>query len=712
MTHMPPLSRRALFKAAAVGALVIAIPDAGVSAPGGGPAKLGAFLRIDADGAVTFIAPCIEMGQGSQSGLAVIAADELGADYARVSVQMAPIDPAYNVPGTPIQYVAGSQSIRRWDQPLRRSAAAAREMLVAAAARGWGVDPASCMAANGTVSHPASGRSLGFGALAADAALLPVPEKPVLRVGRMLAGRPTQRLDMPSKVDGSAIFGADVRLPGMVYAAIRQSPVFRAKLLSVDAKPIEGRRGIIQVVKLPDAVAVVADSWWRAQAAVDLLEVTFAATPQGRYSNDDIAASQRLQLDSPVAVTAIQSGNSYAAMDGNEAISADYHVPYLYHATIETMTCTVSLSADRCEYWVPTQWMSAVVETGARLTGLPASKIAVNATFLGGGFGRKFEQDYVEQATLIAKAVQRPVQLIWSRQEDVQHGFYRPMMTARAKAVLRDGDIAAMSLRVVGPAIPEFRFGGVPFNSGYDGRATLGISTESAESPGKLQQYAVKDFTTEAVYQPAHVPCGSWRSVGASENGFFIESFIDELAAKAGQDPLQFRRKLLRDSPRGLATLDKVAAMADWGVPPPVGRHRGIAFSECVGSMVAQVAEVSVKGADVTIHHIWCAIDCGTAINPNAVEAQVMGGIVMGLSAALGEQITIDKGRCEQSAFSDYPVLKLAGTPPIEVAIINSGHPLAGAGEAGVPSTAPALCNAIFKATGQRIRSLPIQLTA
>ena len=712
-------TRRSLLKGSAAASLVVAVggvrlalrPDEAAAAGAGPlPTPLGAFLRIGADETVTFVAPCVEMGQGSQTALAVIAADELGADPSRLSVVMAQIDPAYNVPGTTMQYVSGSQSVRRWDQPLRRSAAAAREMLVAAAARAWSVPPETCQAEGGAVLHAPTGRRMTFGALAGAASALPVPADPVLRTGRTLVGRDIPRLDIPSKVDGSAVFGADVRLPGMVYAARRQSPVFRAKLVSVDVAAVAGRRGVIEVVKLADAAAVVADSYWRAQAAVDALDLRFASPPQARYTTAGIAESHRLQLESPTAVTAIRSGDAEAVMDGAEVSSADYRVPYLYHATMETMTCTVSISDGSCEYWVPTQWMSAVAELGVRLTGLPPAKVAVHATFLGGGFGRKFALDYVEQATLIAKAVKRPVQLIWSRSEDVQHGFYRPMTTARVRGVLKDGTLEAMSIRVVGASIPEFRAQGIPFTAGYDPRAVLGLSTETSQAPGKLQQYAVEHFTAEAVYQPAHVPCGSWRSVGASENGFFVESFIDELAHQAGQDPYEFRRRLLRNSPRGLATLDRAAGEARWTEQAPAGRHRGIAFSECVGSMVAQVVEVSVTGAEVVVHRVWCAIDCGTAVSPDGVRAQVMGAVVMGLSTALHEEITIEAGRCAQSNFSDYRVLSLAETPEVNVYVVESGYPLGGVAEAGVPSTAPALCNAIFQATGKRIRSLPVRL--
>lgn len=353
-----------------------------------------------------------------------------------------------------------------------------------------------------------------------------------------------------------------------------------------------------------------------------------------------------------------------------------------------------------------------MADAGTRLTGLARSKIEVNLTQMGGAFGRKFEVDYAEQATLIAKAVKRPVQLIWSRGEDVQHGRYRPMMTARLSAVVKDRDLQAVSFRIVGPSIAEFRPGGVPFNGGYDFRAALGIASETEQAPGKLQHYLAPNFLAEIIYQPAHVPCGSWRSVGASENGFFLESFIDELAAKVGQDPYQFRRHLLRESPRALAVLEKAAQEAGWGKPLPPGRFHGIAFTECVGSLVSQVAEVSMEQGKPKVHRVACAIDCGTALCPDNVRAQTEGCIVMGLSAALGEEITINDGRVEESNLSDYRVIDLASTPRIDVYIINSGHALGGVGEAALPATAPALCNAVYAATGTRVRSLPVRIAA
>lgn len=706
------LSRRALLRLSAGGLLlgVGARAEVDPMATAADAARpLGLFLRIANDGAVTVIAPSLEMGQGATSAHAQIVADELRADWSRVSVQVAPLNPAYRGPVVPLQQTSGSMMVRHWHAPLRRSAAAAREMLTLAAARRWGVDVATCKAENGRIV--CGERSAGFGELADDAGRLPVPANPTVLGRGALAGRSLGRLDVPSKVDGSARYGIDVRLPGLVYAAIRQAPVFGSRLVSVDGRDVEARPGVLQLVKLPDAVAVVATSFWRAKTAAEALAPQFTETPQSRYTSQDIAHTQRLQLDAKVARTAVHTGRVLDVLaQRGKPVTADYDVPYLHHATMEPMTCTVRLSADLAEVWVPTQNVTGVGDTAARLTGLPLDRIRVHAMLMGGGFGRKFEQDFVEQAVLIAKAASRPVQLIWTREEDVQHGRYRPAMTARLRAVTdTKGDIDAMSLRVVGPSIGEFRGQGIPFTNGYDVRAVLGVSTETESAPARLQQYAVPNFMAEVVYAPAHVPVGSWRAVGASENGFFIESFIDELAVRAKRDPYAFRHHHLRDSPRALAVLERVATAAGWGRPLPKGHARGIAFSECVGSLVAQVAEVSLQGGTPRVHRIVCAIDCGTALNPMNVRAQVEGAIVMGLSAAMQEEITIAAGACVQSNFHDYPVARMSEVPAIEVHLIESGAALGGVGEAALPAVAPAVCNALFALTKRRIRSLPIR---
>lgn len=713
----PVLRRRGFLQGAAAGGLLLAVglpvPHAQTAAPASAAAPLGAFIRVAGDGAVTLIAPCVEMGQGSHTALAMILADELGADWNQVAVQAPPIGAAYRTPGRGIQNTSASLMVRRWNEPLRRSAAAAREMLTAAAAAQWGVRADACSAREGAIVHEASGRRLGFGEVAAAAAKLPAPKEPVLRKGPgAVAGQRLRRLDIPSKVDGSARYGIDVRVPGMLYAAIRQSPVYGAKLTGVDEKGVRARRGVVDVVKLPDAVAVVADSFWRAKAAVAALEPSFSATPHANVGSKDIGAAQRLQLQSPLAMPGIVAGDADAALAAAATrVSADYDVPFLHHATMEPMTCTVSVTDQGCELWLSSQNLTGAVDTAARVTGLPAERIVAHAMLLGGGFGRKFEQDAVEQAVLIAKAVKRPVQLIWSREEDVQHGFYRPAMTGRVTAGFdARGELTALTLRVIGPSVHEHTFNGNPFPvaRGVDVVAMIGLSSESPGAPGLMQQYSVKDLRAEYIYQPTHVPVGYWRSIGASENGFFLESLMDEAAVRLKIDPLQLRRRAMQGSPRALAVLERLAAESGWGRPAAPGRHRGLAFTDTVGSLCGQVIELSVAKEAVRVHRVTCVVDCGTAVHPDNVVAQVQGAIVMGLGAAMTEQVTIEGGRCTQSNFHDYRVLALKEAPRIDVHIIDSGAPLGGVGELALPAVAPALCNALYAATGKRVRSLPL----
>lgn len=712
MSDIVAVGRRAALIGGAAAALVvtIGIPTSGLAQTAGGAAELGAFISIAADGGVTIVTPCFELGQGSQTGLAMIVADELGADWTRVSVQTPHLNAAYRVPGRPIQSTSGSQMVRRWFMPLRKSAATAREMLTEAAARRWSVEPSTCRAGNGQVIHGASGRSASFGDLAAEAATLPQPGNPVLNRAFTIVGTSAKRLDIPAKVDGSAQYGIDVRLPGLVYAAIQQAPVFGSTVAAVNEGDVRSRRGIIDIVRLPAAVAVVADSFWRAKSAVEVLEVTFSDVPQATATSAGIFGEQSARLAASDGAKVVEAGDARAALaSARTIIQADFRVPFLSHAPIEPMTCTAHVTDRRCELWLPTQDLTTAATVASRVSGLPLDAVSAHATFAGGGFGRKFEQDFVAQATAIAKAVKRPVQLIWSREEDIQHDFYRPAMSARLTAALtEDGSISGVVMRIAGPSVVEHSIG-TPLIKGADPTALLGILTETSSSPGKLQQYSIGNVLVEFALQPTHVPLGYWRAVGASQNGFFIESFIDELAHAASQDPYAFRRRLLRDSPRALATLDKAAHEAGWGEKLPAGRFRGIAFTDCVGSFVAQVAEISVQEGAIKVHRVVAAIDCGVAINPDSVVAQVEGSIIMGLSTALKEEITIEGGRVSQSNFHDYDILHLAETPVIDIHILRSGGEIGGVGEAGLPAIAPAVASALFAATGKRARSLPLR---
>jgi isoquinoline 1-oxidoreductase beta subunit len=713
--------------AATTGGLVLGIPLLADAAGGSMPiannvpvragetlprgSAFGAYLSVRPDGSVLLTSPVIEMGQGAQSSLAALVADEMDVDWQRMVVEEAPVGIPYQRPDvTKYQLTSGSWSLRLWYLPMRMAGAAARDMLVLAAARQWGVDPQACTTASGRVLHAASGRSLGYGELATAAALLPVPAKPALKARQdlRLVGRPVPRTDIPRKVDGSGIYGVDVRLPRMAYAAMRQAPVYGADVASVDAAALKRQRGIVDVITVPGAVVVVAETWWQAKKGVEQLEIQFKPTEFDGANTDDLMVQEREKLAQAAAARFRSTGDVAAARAAAARhVSVDYDVPFLHHAPIEPMNCTAAVSDDLCELWVPTQCHTTALEAARRLTGLTEDKVRINATLLGGAFGRRIHTDFIEPAILAARAVGRPVKLIWSREEDMTHGYHRPAMSARMTGSLdADGRMTSLSMRIVGPSVHE-KFWPAYFKDGLDYAAVMALTTRNAASG---THYAVAHQHVDYVYQPTHIPIGYWRAVGASHNGFFMEGFIDEMAAAAQQDPGVFRRMLLKDSPRGLVVLDKVMAVSGWSRRQslPAGHGLGIAFFEAVDSVVAQVAHVSLEGDRLKVHRIWAVIDCGQVINPDTIESQMQGGIVNALSATLAEQITVREGRCVQTNFHDYPVLRMAGAPPVEVHIVESGGPLGGVGEAMVPTVAPAVCNAIFAASGRRIRSLPL----
>lgn len=720
MTHQLTLNRRQMMIGSAAATLIVGLPSLGVSQAAGETtdATFGSFIQISQDGSITLVAPCFELGQGSQTGLAMILADELGADWSKVTVVGPDLDAEINTPGRTGQATAGSQSIRRWHDPLRTAAAAAREMLMSVALERLGTPTSPEALDLLTVKDSvisAGYRSFGFGELIADASSLPVPEAPIVRGPSGIVGTSVPRVDIPGKVNGTATFGIDVRPEGLVYAAIAQAPVHGSQIASVDATALSDAK-IIKVVETDSAVMVVAKTFWAAKEAVGALKFTFTETAFDNISTADIMAAQRDALETGETSSPIEAGTArtrieVAQVSGNATVvTSDYTVPFVHHMTMEPITCTVSIADGKCEVWVPTQDLTSSAKVAAETAGIPVENVTIHAIMAGGAFGRKFETDFVKQAVQAALQVDRPVQLIWTREEDVRHGFYRPAISARmTAAVAPNGDIDGLIIRVAGPSVLEHTIG-YPLIKGSDPIAFFGVTTESGSAPDKLQQYTIPDFTAEFTFAQTHIRLGYWRAVGASENGFFIESFMDELAHAIGADPYHFRRQLLRESPRALAVLDKVAQEAGWGTDSRKGRTRGIAFSECVGSMVAQVAEVSVDDGHLRVHRIVAAIDCGTAINPDSVRAQIEGGITMGLSTVLAEEITIESGRVAQSNFHDYPIVGLAEAPTIEVHVINSSYPISGVGEAGVPSTAPAIANAVFAATGQRLRSLPLKV--
>lgn len=709
------LSRRETLAGLAV--LTIGFDGEGLKALTSGPADpmLAGWVRVHGDGRVSVLVNCCEMGQGTQTAYAQIVADELGVAWERMAVEQAPIEPAYyNDWG--IYSTGGSGLTRQHFAKLRKAAAAAREMLIRAAAEAWSVDPARCRIEDGAVHDLATGRRRPIGSLAASAARLPVPQEPDFKTEaeRRLIGKPVPRLDLAEIVRGESGFGIDVVLPGLRYATIRQAPRPGAALLGVDPGPALALRGVTDVVtivggrvdsaapraappvpgepaKLPDAVCVVAEGWWAASKGLDRLAPQWSPGPHAdldsRAMADEVreAALGAQTLRYPRRDAEAVAERVAAAFAGrHELVAAEYSAPILTQAPLEPMNATARVAHGGAELWLPTQVQSGARDAVAAALGLPQDAVVVHTTRMGGGFGRRLETDYAVQAALIARAVGAPVKLIWSRQEDMRQGFYRPPAFARFEAALDDRR-RPLALRVRTSAGEEDSVAGVQANPYWLGPACV------HEQPCRFG-----------------LRMGSWRSVDLSYGTFFLESFVDELAQAAGEDPLAFRLALLDERPRVARALRAAADCAGWGAAAP-GRGLGAAVVSAWGTVCAQVAEVSVTDNRLVVHRICCAIDPGTIVNPDLVKAQVEGGILYGLGAALAQEITVTGGRVEQSSFRDYPTIRLADTPRIDVVLLESPDvPIGGVGEPPVPPIAPALCNAIAAATGRRVRSLPV----
>ncbi|SFH61304.1 isoquinoline 1-oxidoreductase, beta subunit [Collimonas sp. OK307] len=702
---------------------------------------LNGWIKIGVDGIVTVIVPNQEMGQGIYTALPMLAAEELDADWSLVRAEQASVDKIYGnyvilgdaLPAKPedhgamattlrwvgfklgegIGYVmtGGSSSVRSaWD-PMRLAGASAREMLVATAAKRWAVDVAQCSTHAGRVMHAASGRSFGYGELASEAAQITPPTHPRLKTRQeyTLIGKPTPRLDVRAKVDGSAVFGIDVRLPNMLYAAVAQCPAIGGTVKSFDTAAIAKLPGFKAVVAIPHGVAVVADSYWRAKSALQQLPIVWDEGANATLDSNTILARYAQELEHGKANVYHASGDVDAGLQqAAKVVEASYQVPFLAHATMEPMNCTALVKDGACEVWAPNQAPSIMRMIAARITGIASELVTVHTPFLGGGFGRRAEFDYVIQAVTVAHAMPGvPVKVVWSREEDIQHDMYRPAVMAKFRAGLDTaGKPVAWFNRIVGASVTRslmdrlLPWGGMDFPP----------DKTNAEGAADLP-YAFPHQRVEHVLANTPVPVGFWRSVGHSYNAFFTESFIDELAVAAGQDPYSFRRTLLTDSPRHLKVLDTAATRAGWGTALPPGRSRGIALHESFHTVVAQVAEISVSpSGEITVHRVVCAVDCGMAINPDTVAAQMEGAIIFGLTAALYGEITFAKGRVEQSNFPSYDMLRLAQTPLIETHIVDSDAALGGVGEPGTPPIAPAVANAVFAATGKRLRKLPLRL--
>ncbi len=667
---------------------------AGSSGGGGGGFRPNGWLRITPDNRITVLVDEAEMGQGVHTALPMLVAEELEVDLEAIQVEQAPVDNAlYGW-----QYTGGSTSVREGWERFRRAGAVAREMLLAAAAQSWGVPKGECSAVAGAVVHKASGRRVTYGELATVAAGMPVPEHVALKEPRAfrVIGRSLRRVDGEKALNGSATFGIDVQLPNLLTATIVHPPVFGAKVKKMDTAKALTSPGVHKVVEIDAGVAVIAEHFWAAKKGAELLDIQWDPGPLADLSSESIL--QRFTEEAERHANRAEEQLATVMKEGVQRFEAEYLVPFQAHAALEPMCCTVHIHDGICDVWVPSQSpsdaqiiagrfsMSRVEYLAQRLKGKLLGRsfesVRVHNTLLGGGFGRRLESDYVAEAVQIAKAVDAPVKLIWTREEDIRHDFFRPASLHRMTAGIDDK--------------------GLPV-----GWHQLAVGVSAYGSP----YYRIPVSGADSVELDTGVPTGPWRSVSHSWNAFVIEGFIDELAANAGRDPVEYRLQLLAEEPRLQAVVKMVAEKAGWGGPLPEGHYQGIAAHPGFGSYVAQVVELSVdRESGIRIHRIVCVIDCGMVVNPDMVVAQMEGGIIFGLTATLISAITINGGRAEQSNYWDFPILKMGETPPIEVHIVPSDESPGGVGEPGVPPIAPAVVNALYAATGKRIRKLPVKL--
>lgn len=685
-----------------------------------------AWLRLDNQGAVTFRIHHSEMGQGITTGLAMILAEELDADWSRVSVEIAPAEEVYKNPAFSVQMTGDSTSTRTsWDI-LRQAGATARFMLVQAAAQVWSVPTSECQTEKGQVMHPASGKMLSYGDLAPRAAQLPIPENVPLKAPAdfKLIGQRMPRLDTLVKSTGEAIFGMDIQLPDLLTAVIVRPPRLGAELLRWDATQTLSSPGVRHVVEIDAGIAVVADTFWQAKEAAEALEIEWT---EGNTSlSSDTFRAQWVELAQTEGRVRFEKGTYDETLaSAARVLEGTYELPYQAHATPEPMNCTAHVANGKCVIWAPTQNQDAAQEVAAQITGLRYADIDIHTTYLGGGFGRRIAVDYVTEAVQLSQAIEKPVKVIWPRKDDLRHDFYRPGSYNVIQAGLdADGKIIAWSQKIIGP---DYMVEGMPVlfpsimpyrvprgirNAGlsiFDAIAPTIIAGVKVVEGAEALPYAIDHFQVSHVNNDPGLPKGFWRSVAFSANTFVVESFLDEIAVETGQDPVALREQLLTDSPRLKNVLRLVAEKAQWGHPLPEGIYRGIATLDFQSAMLGMVAEVSVdKNGEVRVHRIVVALDCGIVINPQQVTAQIESGVVFGLTAALKGQITVKNGEIEQSSFSDYPLLRMKEMPQVEVHLVASDQPPLGVGESAVPLVAPAVANAIFAATGKRVRRLPV----
>jgi isoquinoline 1-oxidoreductase beta subunit len=664
-----------------------------------------AFIRIDNTGKTTLVMPQVEMGQGVYTSISMILAEELDADFAQVTLEHAPpSDKLYGNPMFGIQATGNSNSVRAWWKPLRTAGASTRAMLVQAAAQQWQVEPASCTTANSEITHTESGRKLSYGALV-DAASAQTPPKDVaLKDPKdfVLIGKPLKRLDTPDKANGKAVYGIDAMLPGMKFATLAVCPVFGGKVGKVDDSAARKVPGVQQIVVLDDLVAVVGDHMWAAKKGLDALVVTWNEGANAGISSKDIWQDLRAASEKDGAV-AKSEGDIAKGLATGDKLEASYELPFLAHATMEPMNATVHVKPDSCEIWTGTQVIARVQSEAAKAAGLPVEKVIANNHLLGGGFGRRLEPDMVVSAVRIAKHVDGPVKVVWTREEDIQHDVYRPVYRDTIAATLSDGKIVGWKYRVSGSSIMA-RW----FPPGFE----KGIDIDAVDSAIDMP-YDIPNIHVEYVRaEPPAVPTGFWRGVGPNNNVFAIECFMDELARKASKDPVAFRRSMLGKNPRMLAALNLAAEKSNWGQPLPARVGRGVCVQPSFGSFIATVVEAEVdEQGEIHLRRVTSAVDTGIAVNPDTIMAQLQGGLVFSLTAALYGEVTIEKGRVQQSNFHDYRMLRIDQVPNIEVHVIKSGEPPGGIGETGSTAGPPALRNAIYAATGVALRRLPIDRT-
>jgi len=708
MTMSATLNRRSFLQvtAAAGGGLLVGtyLPSFtdGEKVEAAGVFEPNVWIKVNGDDTVRIMLTMLEMGQGVMTSMPMLVAEELDFDWTKIKTEWAGADPKYGNPNFGGQQLtAGSNSVRGMWKVLREAGATARVMLVTAAAQTWGVAENSCTTDKGEVIHQASGRRLKYGALVDKAAALPVPKAVTLKDPKTfkVLGNSLARLDVPEKVNGTAVFGIDVKLPGLLTAKVVRCPVFGGKVARFNADKAKAVPGVKQVVQISTGVAVVADNYWSASRGAQALDVTWDEGPLASLTTADILTRYKELAQKPGKV-ARNDGNADAALANSKSFERTFEAPFLAHATMEPMNCTADYRPDGCDVYVPTQGQTPSHQAAVAASGLAADKVKIHVTYMGGGFGRRGEADFVIDAVETSKAVGKPVKVVWSREDDMQHDYYRPISYARMWAAIdASGKPTVFKQHIVQQSLMK-RIGGLPPN---------GVDFISVDGSANLP-YDIPNIRVEYTENDPGIPFGFWRSVGASFQGFVVEAFIDEMAAAAKKDPFEFRRDLLGKSPRHKAVLELAAEKSGWSKPLPAGRFRGIAVMDAFGSYLAQVTEVSVdaRGA-VKVHRIVCTVDTGWVINPDTIKAQMEGGIVYGLTAALKGEITIKNGRVEQRHFADYQMLRHNEMPEIEVYIVPSTEVPGGIGEPSTALAAGSLVNAVAAATGRRIYSLPIK---